>query len=653
LACGFVGSVFTAFSVMDSSNNLRRAVVHVLDLCRRHGVRVAIFFFLSAAHAQVNSWTNLTSGNWEDPYWSLGALPATNQTILITNSGWKAVAVGSGTAQYFPESLAVNSITISSPADSFNTLLLNYVGFQTPLEVSSLSIGSNSAITLLASSLRINGPNGIGLSIGGTFTQAAGSLVSGGQMDVGYIGPGLYHMSDGLLTVTQVFLGGGSSNVFVQDGGTNSAGIVHLERGVYLLNNGVYDTTTYFTGGTLVQRGGIVRSGTGGGAADYLLHGGTNLAGLSGGTAMQTGGLLRGYVSIHDGSYTLSNGIVDVNGMTLDGRAYFVQYGGKVTVNGAISTSGESSGRGTSWDWWHGGYGLAGGTLSCAKISMPDGSYLQTGGTNIVAGSIIVAPHGAGPAPCPVHVSGGTLMAPEIITGPAGLYGGLIQSGGQIIVSNLTIGSPSPQNLPGQFLQTGGTIRQSGVFTLNNSSRLTVAPGDQEFGQLRSFGGSLTFASNAPTIIHFAAISSNMSLAINNWSGSFAGGGTHQIFFGNSSGAITPAALVGVSFHNPAGVPPDVYPARLLSTGELVPVTAPWWTAAWPGGRMWLSPQSNASLQLNFQGTAGRNYLIQSSSNLIDWEPLTNSDWPDGVLSVFNVWTTNGSSRFYRARLIQ
>lgn len=472
-------------------------------------------------------------------------------------------------------------------------------------------------------------------------------------MDVGYIGPGVYHLNEGLLTVTQVFLGGVTSNVFVQDGGTNAAGIVHLERGTYMLNDGEYDTITYFTGGTLVQRGGIVRSGTGGRAADYLLHGGTNFAGVTGGTAVQTGGLLQGHVSIHEGGYTLSNGVVNVGGMTLDGRAYFAQNGGKVTVSGTISTSGESSSRGTSWDWWHGEYGLIDGTLSCGEINMPDGSYFQSGGTNIVAGSIIVAPYGAGPAPCAVHVAGGMLIASEIITGPAGIYGGLIQSGGQIIVSNLTVGSPSPQNLPGQFLQIGGTIRQSGVFTLNG--RLTVAPGDQEFGELRTSGASsLTFASNAPTIIHFAedpSVLSSNGLVISNWSGSFAGGGTEQIIFGNGSGTVTPAAVNTIVFHNPAGLPPGTYLGRMLSTGEVVPVPAPPepWVRAWPGGRIWVSAQSDGSLRLDFQGTAGDSYTIEYSSNLVDWFPWTNAGPPDSVLSIPNVWTTNLPSRFFRA----
>jgi hypothetical protein len=634
---------------MEFSARNFRAIGRIIGSYRRNGALFAAFVCVSAAHAQMNSWTNRTSGNWQDAYWSLGILPGTNQTVWITNSGWKALAIGPETSKEFPQTLTVDSITISSPADSVNTLLLNYAGFQRPLTVRSLSVGSNSAMTLLAASLHIRGPAGVGLSVGGTFTQDAGSLVTGSQMDVGYIGPGVYHLMDGMLTVTQVFLGGVTSNVFIQDGGTNAAGIVHLERGTYLLNDGEYDAVTYFTGGRFVQRGGISRSWAGG---DYWLCAGTNFAG-AGGTVMQTGGVLLNYVVINGGSYTLSNDVVSVGGMALDGRSSFVQYGGKVVVNGTISTSGKGVGRGSSVDWVHGRYWLAGGTLSCGGMDIPDGYYSQSGGTNVVAGSILLAPYGSGPAPSAVRIYDGTLIVPEIVAGPAGVYGGLVQSGGRIIVSNLTIGSGSPQNLPSQFLQTGGTIRQSGVFRLINVSRLTVAPGKQEFGELQSSGGSLTFASKAATIIHFAGISSNTSLVISNWSGSFAGGGTHQILIGNASEAFMSAPVAGIVFHNPAGVAPGTYLARVLSTGEIVPVAFPAWpTTPWSGGRMWVLPQSNGSLRLDFQGTAGSNYLIQSSWNLVDWAPLTNVGPPDSVLSIQNVWATNGFSRFYRARLI-
>jgi len=67
-------------------------------------ITAGLLAFATFSRAQVNSWTGPTSGNWEDTgSWSLGILPGTNQTILLTNYGWKAVQISGNTAQNFPQ----------------------------------------------------------------------------------------------------------------------------------------------------------------------------------------------------------------------------------------------------------------------------------------------------------------------------------------------------------------------------------------------------------------------------------------------------------------------------------------------------------------------------------------------------------------------
>src|SRR5207237_7667358 len=130
----------------------------------------------------VNNWTNPASGNWEDLKWSLGILPASNQTIMITNQGWKAVAIGPNTVQNFAQTLSVSNVFLGGYTDSFNVLLLNYAGLQTPLVIGptnyysgSLVVGSNSSVMMLSSALQINNALGMigselgAFSIGGTF----------------------------------------------------------------------------------------------------------------------------------------------------------------------------------------------------------------------------------------------------------------------------------------------------------------------------------------------------------------------------------------------------------------------------------------------------------------------------------------------------
>src|SRR5436305_667593 len=87
------------------------------------------------ATAQTNSSTNSVSGKWEDPRWSLGILPGPSQDILFTNAGWKAVEINPSTVTSFHQTLTVRSVTILSLVDSFNTLLLNFSGTQTPLVI--------------------------------------------------------------------------------------------------------------------------------------------------------------------------------------------------------------------------------------------------------------------------------------------------------------------------------------------------------------------------------------------------------------------------------------------------------------------------------------------------------------------------------------
>src|SRR6266478_5888713 len=86
--------------------------------------------------AQVNSWINPTSGNWDQASsWSLGVLPGSSQPVMITNSGWKTVAVNPSTPVNFPDSMTVSNLTIRGASDTENVLLLNYAGTTVPLTV--------------------------------------------------------------------------------------------------------------------------------------------------------------------------------------------------------------------------------------------------------------------------------------------------------------------------------------------------------------------------------------------------------------------------------------------------------------------------------------------------------------------------------------
>src|SRR5437868_5717335 len=105
-------------------------------LCGRTAGCIALLLLVcSTAFSQVNSWTNLTSANWEDLRWSLNIRPSTNQSIFITNTGSKAVGISTTTTSTFPGSQTISNLTISAPLGFANTLLLNFSGTGIPLRV--------------------------------------------------------------------------------------------------------------------------------------------------------------------------------------------------------------------------------------------------------------------------------------------------------------------------------------------------------------------------------------------------------------------------------------------------------------------------------------------------------------------------------------
>src|SRR5207237_8615834 len=104
------------YGVLSSGARVCRSLFSILFL---------LLVAIGPAVAAVNSWTKPTSGYWEEQaYWSLGKLPDSTQSVMFTNSGWKALAIGSGTAQDFPQSMQIQELQIASPVDAYNTRLM-------------------------------------------------------------------------------------------------------------------------------------------------------------------------------------------------------------------------------------------------------------------------------------------------------------------------------------------------------------------------------------------------------------------------------------------------------------------------------------------------------------------------------------------------
>ncbi|MGH9881265.1 MAG: hypothetical protein ACRD6N_07500, partial [Pyrinomonadaceae bacterium] len=179
--------------------------------------------------AQTNSWVSGVSGNWHDANsWSAGVLTGTNQTVLITNENSKTVRIGADTALNYPETLQVESVTVSAPNNSINTLLLDAALTNTPFSTAGLNIGEGGILAVL-----------------GTFSQwsgirIAGSVMQGGVSDV-TVGDlelqnsGSYHLTNGVLRTAGQNIG--SQAAFNQHGGTNLCRSVGID-GIYDISGG-------------------------------------------------------------------------------------------------------------------------------------------------------------------------------------------------------------------------------------------------------------------------------------------------------------------------------------------------------------------------------------------------------------------------------
>ena len=194
---------------------------------------------------------------------------------------------------------------------------------------------------------------------------------------------------------------------------------------------------------------------------------------------------------------------------------------GKVTINGSGATLDCMLG-GSSANTLTGNFTLSQGTLALAKPA----------GANAIASSQVIV--GGGTSQAVLHWD----AADQIID-----------------IARITLLDPSLAVLDfNGFAETVGTLALSG-------------------------NGELWLGSGA-AVIHFTASAAESwtagkSLLIREWDGKPAGGGTDRIFFGSSTAGLTTSQLAQITFVNPTGFPTGNFPAKILSSGEIVPNGTP------------------------------------------------------------------------------
>jgi hypothetical protein len=594
----------------------------------RTSLCISILFFVTvgSAIAVTNSWTKPSSGYWEEQaFWSLGVLPDATQDVLFTNPGWKALAIGTNALQRFPESMRIRSLHLGAPVDSFNTLLLNFTGFEQPLQTDNLIVESNSAVVAQGSSLEViststDGSTG-NLRLGGTMNHGDYSQVKvHGSLSVGAFSHGTYFFTNGSLSVGKSEnIGGFGPGEFVQYGGFNNvSGLQINTEGEYDIYGGEVTATNGITVGTgdfanyasFTQFGGSVN-------ADlvingrYVLNDGTITGQMSvpgntfqrvNGSVLQTGGtnfagsMELGYPNRFGGGaiYVLSNGVVRVDSSTTFRGGWFYQYNGLHTIASNFLMRGTFVGPGYA----HAEYFLGGGTLLVGELAVQATTFRQEGGSNSVAGELILNapppdPFGPPPQAGRYTLAGGFLSARSVILNPTDTGGfqqtggssritgaliveggvsgslGYMLEGGTLTVKDIQVGAG------GFFQHSSGTINHSGVLILSHGDWY-AATGAHALGALQlsvgAFSDSTINFPDGSSVLRLADSraepwASGAILYIRNWHGSTSGGGDTQLYFGVDTNGLTPQQLALVKFDLSGGV----FPARILATGELVP----------------------------------------------------------------------------------
>jgi hypothetical protein len=511
-------------------------------------------------------------------------LPNRSQSVLITNSVWKAVAINPSTPTNFPGSMTVSNLTIRGASDTENVLLLNSVGTTVPLMVlngltlqdNGRILNFNSGLTILSGTVVVTNSQMIQdggfvritnaqMNLSGSQYQLTNGVFEAGLVWIGAPGPSGFNQYGGTATIRMLDLGTptlGSSGTYSLYGG-----YLNLPGGLSLsgANNSM---TSYFqSGGTNKTTHVMIEPGLFGGSPSFELKGGLLTADnvdiiaddfgsaaleQNGGTHVVSntlliaGGAANGFTvlpatySLNDG--TLFAGVIELNAD--GGDSVFVQSNGTVSAETVYAHStGYFSSHNT-------GMTLAGGTLTCSNFTTADGGgrLNQSGGALIVSNLLDF---------------GGSRDAGPIIYGRYTFVGGTLTASNINITGDWIIGDSSTNRIsnPGTFslshtLQISNAVEQLGRFVLASNATVDLAGSASQLSFANSSSETWTGAT---------------TLLILDWNGNPSGGGAEQLKFGTNQLGLTPAQLSQIQFR--IGSSNNLYSAKILTTGEVVPDT--------------------------------------------------------------------------------
>jgi autotransporter-associated beta strand protein len=431
---------------------------------------------------------------------------------------------------------------------------------------------SNSAVTSGAGGNNNGGVSRLGLGSGTNVINADTVNVGGGKS------AGIFDFQSSTGTVMLAGRAGGLVNITL--GNQNSATGSNTVTQFALAGH----TANVQAGTVVVGRLGGATGGTGAAAITFDT-GEFNVASLQ--LAVNASGTAANGAA---GSFTLgtdsaSTGVLNVTAefflanrtntaqLTSPANGTFTINGGTANVNADIvdaSTSGDASTRTTVINLLGGklnmmGHAIGSDTARISSVIFPDAGQSATlanlGGSGINGAGLTLD-------------NTGTLIVEgaNAYTGPTTIHHGTL------IVTGTLDGTTSLALAEGT-LRLGASNRIADAATLSLTTGTFDSAGFNETLGAMTLGGfaGLELGSGS-SVLHFADSSATTwtgLLSIFHWSGSPAGSGLDQIFFGNNAAALTPSQLALIQFIDPFGAGSGNTGARLLPTGELVAIPEP------------------------------------------------------------------------------
>jgi hypothetical protein len=451
-----------------------------------------------------------------------------------------------------------------------------------------------------------------------------------------------YHLTNGIFEGGQVLVGFPVSAGFNQYGGTVVVSDLEFGR-----SSGGAGGTYALYGGELSLPNGLAIMGDNNSSSSYFQAGGTNRT-----TAIFLEPGLFGMSP----SFTLNGGLLadsDVNLIGDDfGGITIEQNGGRHIVSNILHVAGGAT---------HGqplpsAYHLNSGGLSARSINLDghfgDALFLQTNG---ITQAEEIAARGYYIFTTDLSLSGGTLTCSNLASSDGG---NIHQYGGVLVVSNLLgfggfrdtgfkiytkytfiDGTLIASNIDvsGDWIigDSSGTNRISNPGTCSLSHTLQISNAVEQLGRFILEGDATIDLAGSASRLSFAKSSGEIwpggaTLVVANWNGNLSGGGAEQLKFGTSQSGLTPAQLNQIRFR--AGSSSDLYSAKILNTGEVVPDHLI--------ASIALSKQGN-NLVLSWPS----GWFLQSATNVLG--PYFDIS---GATSPFTIDMTVGQQRFFRLR---